>query len=131
MQSDFDSLFLSQHVLWATFPPFPPLPGRVWLALNCVTLSHGCFRNLLCLSCFPAFVPAAGQDVSGGKPVLLEGVDLPLWGLEVDVEEGRREFAEFSAKNNTADQVIGFRSLLFRLGSVLGGRQPTWWCLVL
>jgi arsenite-transporting ATPase len=47
------------------------------------------------------------QDVSGGKPVLLEGVDLPLWGLEVDVEEGRREFAEFSAKNNTADQVRG------------------------
>jgi hypothetical protein len=45
------------------------------------------------------------QDVSGGKPVLLEGVDLPLWGLEVDVEEGKREFAEFSAKNNTADQV--------------------------
>jgi hypothetical protein len=45
------------------------------------------------------------QDVSGGKPVMLEGVDLPLWGLEVDVEEGRREFAEFSAKNNTADQV--------------------------
>jgi hypothetical protein len=36
---------------------------------------------------------------------MLEGVDLPLWGLEVDVEEGRREFAEFSAKNNTADQV--------------------------
>jgi hypothetical protein len=43
--------------------------------------------------------------VSGGKPVLLEGVDLPLWGLEVDVEEGKREFAAFSAKNNTADQV--------------------------
>lgn len=56
------------------------------------------------------------QDVSGGKPVLLEGVDLPLWGLEVDVEEGRREFAEFSAKNNTADQVrVGwwFIHLLF------------------
>jgi len=42
--------------------------------------------------------------------VLLEGVDLPLWGLEVDVEEGRREFAEFSAKNNTADQV-GFKHM--------------------
>jgi hypothetical protein len=48
---------------------------------------------------------AALQDVSGGKPVMIEGVGLPLWGLEVDVEEGRREFAEFSAKNNTADQV--------------------------
>jgi hypothetical protein len=45
------------------------------------------------------------QDVSGGKPVLLEGVDLPLWGLEVDVEEGKREFASFNASNDTSDQV--------------------------
>jgi hypothetical protein len=45
------------------------------------------------------------QDVSGGKPVLLEGVDLPLWGLEVDVEEGKREFASFNATNKTGDQV--------------------------
>lgn len=45
------------------------------------------------------------QDVSGGKPVLLQGVDLPLWGLEVDVEEGKREFASFNSSNNTGGQV--------------------------
>lgn len=32
------------------------------------------------------------QDVSGGKPVLLQGTDLPLWGLEIDPEEAKREF---------------------------------------
>ncbi|WIA21141.1 hypothetical protein OEZ85_005452 [Tetradesmus obliquus] len=50
------------------------------------------------------------QDVSGGKPVLLEGVDLPLWGLEVDVEEGKREFASFNASNKTGDQASDFLS---------------------
>ncbi|WIA41436.1 hypothetical protein OEZ86_005016 [Tetradesmus obliquus] len=50
------------------------------------------------------------QDVSGGKPVLLEGVDLPLWGLEVDVEEGKREFASFNATNKTGDQASDFLS---------------------
>lgn len=64
---------------------------------------------LLCLS---------SQDVSGGKPVLLEGVDLPLWGLEVDVEEGKREFAEFKAKSNTADQVRVHNKLVFVLRAV-------------
>ena len=27
------------------------------------------------------------QDVSGGKPVMLQGTDLPLWGLEIDPDE--------------------------------------------
>ncbi|PNH08215.1 putative arsenical pump-driving ATPase [Tetrabaena socialis] len=31
-------------------------------------------------------------DVSGGRPVLLQGTDLPLWGLEIDAEEAKREF---------------------------------------
>lgn len=52
-----------------------------------------------------AVVGAMLQDVSGGKPVMLEGVDLPLWGLEVDVEEGKQEFASFNQNNDTAGQV--------------------------
>lgn len=39
------------------------------------------------------------QDVSGGKPVLVEGTNLPLWGMEIDPEEGRREFMQ----NNSED----------------------------
>ena len=38
------------------------------------------------------FLPA--QDVSGGKPVLVAGTDLPLWGMEIDAEEGRQEFMQ-------------------------------------
>lgn len=32
------------------------------------------------------------QDVSGGKPVPVEGTDLPLWGMEIDPEEAKEEF---------------------------------------
>ncbi|GAX82278.1 hypothetical protein CEUSTIGMA_g9707.t1 [Chlamydomonas eustigma] len=45
------------------------------------------------------------QDVSGGKPVLVAGTDLPLWGMEIDPEEGRREFMEFNESGNTGGQV--------------------------
>jgi hypothetical protein len=45
------------------------------------------------------------QDVSGGKPVLLQGSDLPLWGMEVDPEEGKAEFAAYNKANNTGQQV--------------------------
>jgi hypothetical protein len=86
----------------------------------CLAASLCCWRALTCRcqllavcnlsthfqsnSCLLAFTQTL-QDVSGGKPVLLEGVDLPLWGLEVDVEEGKREFASFNATNKTGDQV--------------------------
>lgn len=48
------------------------------------------------------------QDVSGGKPVPVEGTDLPLWGLEIDPEEATEEFRAFSKKSNTAGQAAGF-----------------------
>ena len=34
---------------------------------------------------------AGAQDVSGGAPVAVEGTDLPLWGMEVDVERARAD----------------------------------------
>eukprot|EP00239_Pterosperma_sp_CCMP1384_P008696 CAMPEP_0197857568 /NCGR_PEP_ID=MMETSP1438-20131217/30754_1 /TAXON_ID=1461541 /ORGANISM="Pterosperma sp., Strain CCMP1384" /LENGTH=459 /DNA_ID=CAMNT_0043473445 /DNA_START=131 /DNA_END=1507 /DNA_ORIENTATION=- len=34
------------------------------------------------------------QDVSGGKPVLVEGTDMPLYGLEVDPDDAKAEFKE-------------------------------------
>ncbi|GBF93888.1 ATPase [Raphidocelis subcapitata] len=57
------------------------------------------------------------QSVAGGRPVLLQGSDLPLWGMEVDPEEGRREFAAFSAANNSAGQAADFLKG-FGLGAV-------------
>jgi arsenite-transporting ATPase len=43
--------------------------------------------------------------VSSGKPVLLQGSDLPLWGMEVDPEEGKAEFAAYNKTNDTGKQV--------------------------
>jgi len=55
-------------------------------------------------------------DVTGGKPVLVEGTDLPLCAIELDPEEAREEFRAFSEANDTAEGVQNF------LGSVgLGG----------
>jgi arsenite-transporting ATPase len=45
------------------------------------------------------------QDVGGGRPVLLQGSDIPLWGMEVDPEEGKAEFAAYNAANQTGQQV--------------------------
>ena len=40
--------------------------------------------------------------------MLLEGTDLPLWGLEVDPEEGRAEFAAQSKAGNIGGQAQDF-----------------------
>jgi arsenite-transporting ATPase len=48
------------------------------------------------------------QDVGGGKPVLLQGSDLPLWGMEVDAESGRAEFEAFSKANDTGTKAADF-----------------------
>lgn len=50
--------------------------------------------------------------MSGGRPVLLQGTDLPLWGLEIDPEEAKREFfgaggAEGSSTGPSAAAQVG------------------------
>ncbi len=55
------------------------------------------------------------QDVSGGAPVLLQGTDLPLYGMEIDIEAAKQELRELASKDD-GKQVSDF------LGSVgLGG----------
>ena len=39
------------------------------------------------------------QDVSGGKPVVVEGTDGMLWGMEVDVEAAKAELREIAKKD--------------------------------
>lgn len=39
------------------------------------------------------------QDVSGGRPVEVEGTDGQLFGMEVDVEAAKAELREISAKD--------------------------------
>ena len=43
------------------------------------------------------------QDISGGKPVPLAGTDLPIWGMEIDPEEARRELRELSQGDGGAE----------------------------
>jgi len=40
--------------------------------------------------------------VSGGKPVAVEGTDLPLWGMEVDPEQAKDELRASMAKDDGA-----------------------------
>jgi arsenite/tail-anchored protein-transporting ATPase len=51
----------------------------------------------------------AGQDVSGGKPVRVEGTDLPLWGMEIDVEDAKAELREATGKDGGkgVDEFLG------------------------
>jgi hypothetical protein len=39
------------------------------------------------------------QDVSGGKPVPVEGTALPLWGLEIDPERAKEDFRAYNARD--------------------------------
>lgn len=57
------------------------------------------------------------QDISGGVPVLIEGTDLPLWGMEIDTEREKEKFKAWSAgqgKQAASDFMGGFG-----LGSVV------------
>ena len=41
------------------------------------------------------------QDVSGGRPVQVEGTDLPVWGMEIDADEARQRFQASSAEGKS------------------------------
>ena len=43
---------------------------------------------------------AETQDVSGGKPVPVEGTELPLWGMEIDPEKARDAFRAFAGRDS-------------------------------
>ena len=37
------------------------------------------------------------QDIGGGAPVLVQGVDLPLWGMEIDPDKEREKFRAYTS----------------------------------
>lgn len=47
--------------------------------------------------------------MSGGKPVLLQGSDLPLWGMEVDPDAAKEEFKVYAggAGKSEASDLLG------------------------
>lgn len=87
-------------------------PTRSLLRFSLHTCLHTCSHTCLhacshaCLhACLHATPIVSSQDLSGGKPVLLEGTDLPLWGMEIDPSEAQDEFMSSAATNNTGGQV--------------------------
>ena len=47
------------------------------------------------------------QDVSGGKPVPVEGTALPLWGLEIDPDRAKEDFQAFNARDDGKVSILG------------------------
>ncbi|GFH27320.1 uncharacterized protein HaLaN_25623, partial [Haematococcus lacustris] len=84
--------------------------GKTSLSASLAVKLAAAGHSVLVVSTDPAhsLSDSLGQDVSGGKPVLVQGTDLPLWGLEIDPEEAKAEFMTSSAKNNTGSQVQDF-----------------------
>lgn len=74
------------------------------------------------------------QDVSGGMPVLIEGTDLPLWGLEIDPEVEKEKFRAYTKGSGKKDMVdvaggFGLTNLLeqladLKLGELLDTPPP-------
>ena len=50
------------------------------------------------------------QDVSGGKPVMVAGTDVPLWGLEIDTEEATQRFRASSSTPGSGKVCWAMRS---------------------
>jgi Anion-transporting ATPase len=48
-----------------------------------------------------------GQLLPGGKPVPIEGTDLPIWGMEIDPEAATTEFRAAFSKGASAAKVRG------------------------
>jgi len=84
--------------------------GKTSLSASLAVKLAAAGHNVLVVSTDPAhsLSDSLAQDVSGGKPVPVEGTDLPIWGLEIDPEEAREEFRLFNEKTNTTGQVTDF-----------------------
>ncbi|CAD7698448.1 unnamed protein product [Ostreobium quekettii] len=75
---------------------------------------------------------ALDQDISGGTPVQLEGTDLPIWGMEIDVQQARQELREALAgeTGEKLNQALGLGGVLteqlkdLKLGELLDNPPP-------
>jgi hypothetical protein len=59
---------------------------------------HLVLRLERCFSVLPLSL-LLRQDVSGGRPVRVEGTDLPLWGMEIDVEAAKTDLREATGRD--------------------------------
>jgi arsenite/tail-anchored protein-transporting ATPase len=62
---------------------------------------------------------ALDQDVSGGAPVLIQGVDLPLWALEIDPEREKQKFMAYASSSGGGKKDIADMAGGFGLGAIV------------
>ncbi|CAL8465589.1 g5125 [Coccomyxa elongata] len=76
--------------------------GKTSLAASLAVQFAADGHNTLVVSTDPAhsLSDSLAQDVSGGKPVPVEGTALPLWGLEIDPDRAKEDFRAFNARDN-------------------------------
>lgn len=84
--------------------------GKTSLAASLAVKLAAAGHTTLVVSTDPAhsLSDSLAQDVSGGKPVPVQGTDLPLWGMEIDPEEAKEEFRVYSQTNNAGAQATEF-----------------------
>ena len=94
-----------QETLSRPYPHASPLSrctgqpqSRIYLKL--LSLNHPSKLTLCCHCANSGVAPA--QDVSGGAPVAVEGTELPLWGMEIDVERAKAELKELGQAGTSA-----------------------------
>ncbi|EIE22947.1 ArsAB family transporter: arsenite [Coccomyxa subellipsoidea C-169] len=76
--------------------------GKTSLAASLAVQFAADGHNTLVVSTDPAhsLSDSLAQDVSGGKPVPVEGTALPLWGLEIDPDRAKEDFKAFNARDD-------------------------------
>jgi arsenite/tail-anchored protein-transporting ATPase len=78
--------------------------GKTSLSASLAVALAAAGHSTLVVSTDPAhsLSDSLDQDVSGGKPVPVEGTDLPLWGLEIDPDAARLEWSAAASKDGGA-----------------------------
>ena len=88
--------------------------GKTSLSASLAVALAAAGHSTLVVSTDPAhsLSDSLDQDVSGGKPVPVEGTDLPLWGLEIDPDAARLEWSAAASRDGGA----GVKSVLGGFG---------------
>jgi len=95
--------------------------GKTSLSASLATKLAAAGHSVLVVSTDPAHSlgDSFDQDISCGRPVQIEGTDLDIWGMEVDVDEAKDSFM---SKAGSAEGQQKFESFLDGMGlGVLAG----------
>ena len=65
------------------------------------------------------------QDVSGGKPVRMQGTDLPIYGMEIDVAAAAEEIRSIG-KESDGSQVSPAQGMSIISAGISAAHSPCW-----